>query len=117
MAISLKTCFRRVDSPSPSILKVVLQARRNGCYGQGLEEKRSRRSLELVEETWADEINVLNSLAPVRPGLDEKKNNKLLNSFVVNDGDESAGHLVRQVYLREAEGERATVMVFNWQEV
>ena len=77
--------------------------------------------LQRVEETWADEINVLHSLAPVRPKLDSdaKLSYMLLDSMWVNsDADNGRrGDVVRQVYFREGgEGERDTVMVLNWRD-
>ncbi|KAH8808125.1 glycosyltransferase family 31 protein [Xylogone sp. PMI_703] len=74
-------------------------------------------NLERVEETWDGGLNVLHSLAPLRPKVgDEKKSHKLLDSFVVQYDDMPKNKIVRQVYVRKVEGEPSTVLVLNWQE-
>jgi hypothetical protein len=95
-----------------------------GVLGSGIDigtTEVEKIDLQRVEETWADEINVLHSLAPVRAKLDgdAKLSYKLLDSTVV-DSDPDTGHkgdVVRQVYFREGgEGEKDTVMVLNWRD-
>ena len=66
--------------------------------------------LDEAEYTWADEINVLHSLAPTRPRLEEnqKISYKLLDSMRTGDA-------VRQVYFKEGgDTGRDTVLVLNW---
>ncbi|RFU27873.1 hypothetical protein B7463_g8477, partial [Scytalidium lignicola] len=96
-----------------------ISGKKNGILGTGVGggAKVEKINLELVEETWDDDINVLHSLAPLRPKVgDDKKAYKLLDSFIVKDDDEPMGEIVRQVYIRQVEGEQPIVLVLNWQE-
>ena len=94
-----------------------------GVLGTGIDigsiHEVEKIDLQRMEETWADEINVLHSLAPARPKLDgnAKLSYKLLDSMLVDSDLDNGrkGTVVRQVYFREGgEGERDKVMVLNW---
>lgn len=86
-----------------------ISGKKLGLLGTGAEVKKI--NLEEMEHTWADDINVLHSLAPARDrmGEEEKLSYKLLDS-VKADGD-----VVKQVYFREGPGtDQDTVIVLNW---
>ncbi|EPE26832.1 hypothetical protein GLAREA_02746 [Glarea lozoyensis ATCC 20868] len=90
-----------------------------GVLGTGVGGVVDKINLGEMENTWADEINVLHSLAPARPkmGDDIKTSYKLLDSmWIDSDPEHHMQHdTVRQVYFKEgAEGEKDTVMVLNW---
>jgi hypothetical protein len=93
-----------------------LSGKRPGTIGGTVD----KLDLDLMEETWADEINVLHSLAPTRERLSEeqKVDYKLLDSMSVDGSEVGAPgeKVIRQIYFKEGgEGEgRDTVMVLNW---
>ncbi|KAH6678183.1 glycosyltransferase family 31 protein [Halenospora varia] len=76
--------------------------------------------LNQMEETWADKINVLHSLAPTRDKMpvELKVGYKLLDSIYVDGAWNQFNQrkrAVRQIYLKEGgEGERDTVIALTW---
>ncbi|TVY59539.1 hypothetical protein LSUE1_G009460 [Lachnellula suecica] len=90
-----------------------------GVLGTGVGGTVEKIKLEEMEHTWADDLNVLHSLAPVRDKMPDefKIGYKLLDSMIVDSDAENGreGDVVRQIYFKEeAEGVNDTVMVLNW---
>ena len=90
-----------------------------GAHGTGVGGLVDKANFEEMEHTWPEDINVLHSLAPVRPKMvnDTKISYKLRDSMWLDS--DVKGHAlhdtVRQVYFKEGgEGEKDTVMVLNW---
>ncbi|KUJ07486.1 uncharacterized protein LY89DRAFT_601240 [Mollisia scopiformis] len=99
----------------------LISGQKPGLLGTGVGgPKIEKLNLEQMEETWGGDIEVIHSLAPTRPKLDEeaKVGYKLLDSMLVHNGAEPGA--VRQIYFKEGgekEGggkEMDTVMVLNW---
>jgi hypothetical protein len=96
----------------------------NGVLNTGVGAKIKKVNLDLMEQTWGDDIEVTHSLAPTRPKLDEeaKISYKLLDSMLVKNDPSigGKGDIVRQIYFKEGmekdedKKEMDTVMVLNW---
>ncbi|KAL3427872.1 glycosyltransferase family 31 protein [Phlyctema vagabunda] len=104
-----------------------LTGKQSGIVGVAGTEEIEQIDFNRMEETWVDHINVLHSLAPLRPKLNEnqKVGYKLLDSMIVDElgATTGKGGIVRQVYFKEGlqaveGGPRGmdTVFVLNWKD-
>ena len=101
-----------------------LSGRKPGVTGPIVDAVSKTEKIDLMEmeTTWADEINVLHSLAPTRDKMKEgeKISYKLLDSTYVKGEEVGApGQMVvRQVYFKEGSeaggSGKDTVLVLNW---